>query len=262
VRRCFAHYWRISAANLGCARWSKRPTPEEEGPPPSLPRAQTVLDQRTGPARQPDQRAALRARVSGTSRCAANRRQQLNELRTACRPLPSISRPRSAGSSIGSNCCSSKSRRWRLSGTRCLPAQKSRCQGRRPCYWISMASGPNSPRFSWSEGLFRHLTIGAKLLPMQGWRRRLGKVDPSITSREFRKPAILDCGQHSFNSPGYGCAISRNPRWLCGLKNGLRATAAVIKKTTIVALARKLLVALWKYVTAGVVIEGAVMKTA
>jgi transposase len=33
------------------------------------------------------------------------------------------------------------------------------------------------------------------------------------------------------------------------------------KKKTIVALARKLLVALWKYVTAGVVIEGAVMKT-
>jgi len=34
------------------------------------------------------------------------------------------------------------------------------------------------------------------------------------------------------------------------------------KKTTIVALARKLLVALWKYVTAGVIIEGAVMKPA
>jgi transposase len=34
------------------------------------------------------------------------------------------------------------------------------------------------------------------------------------------------------------------------------------RKSTIVALARKLLVALWKYVTAGVVIEGAVMKTA
>ena len=33
-----------------------------------------------------------------------------------------------------------------------------------------------------------------------------------------------------------------------------------MKRTTIVALARKLLVALWKYVTAGVVIEGAVMK--
>jgi transposase len=33
-----------------------------------------------------------------------------------------------------------------------------------------------------------------------------------------------------------------------------------LRKTTIVALARKLLVALWKYVTAGVVIEGATMK--
>ena len=32
------------------------------------------------------------------------------------------------------------------------------------------------------------------------------------------------------------------------------------RKTAIVALARKLLVALWKYVTSGVVIEGAVMK--
>ncbi|ESZ55883.1 transposase [Mesorhizobium sp. L103C131B0] len=35
-----------------------------------------------------------------------------------------------------------------------------------------------------------------------------------------------------------------------------------LKKAMIVALARKLLVALWKYVSAGVVIEGAVMKTA
>lgn len=35
-----------------------------------------------------------------------------------------------------------------------------------------------------------------------------------------------------------------------------------MKKSTIVALVRKLLVALWKYVTAGVVIEGAALKTA
>ena len=34
------------------------------------------------------------------------------------------------------------------------------------------------------------------------------------------------------------------------------------RRTMIVALARKLLVAFWKYVTAGVVIEGATMKTA
>lgn len=35
-----------------------------------------------------------------------------------------------------------------------------------------------------------------------------------------------------------------------------------LRKTTIVALARKLLVALWKYATAGVVIEGAIVKRA
>ena len=35
-----------------------------------------------------------------------------------------------------------------------------------------------------------------------------------------------------------------------------------MRKTTIVALARKLLIALWRYTTAGVVIEGAVMKPA
>lgn len=35
-----------------------------------------------------------------------------------------------------------------------------------------------------------------------------------------------------------------------------------LKKSTIVALARKLLVALWKYLNAGVVIEGTVMKAA
>jgi transposase len=35
-----------------------------------------------------------------------------------------------------------------------------------------------------------------------------------------------------------------------------------MKKVIIVALARKLLVALWKYVTAGVIIEGAVMNAA
>jgi transposase len=40
----------------------------------------------------------------------------------------------------------------------------------------------------------------------------------------------------------------------------VRRNGGRLKKTTIVALARKLLVALWKYVTAGIVIEGAVMK--
>jgi transposase len=35
-----------------------------------------------------------------------------------------------------------------------------------------------------------------------------------------------------------------------------------LKRRTIVALARKLLIALWKYVSAGIIIEGAVLKAA
>jgi transposase len=42
----------------------------------------------------------------------------------------------------------------------------------------------------------------------------------------------------------------------------VRRLGGRMRKTIIVALARKLLIALWRYATAGVVIEGAVMKAA
>lgn len=45
-------------------------------------------------------------------------------------------------------------------------------------------------------------------------------------------------------------------------KERVKRNGGRLRKTTIVALARKLLVALWRYVTAGVVIEGAIMKSA
>ena len=45
-------------------------------------------------------------------------------------------------------------------------------------------------------------------------------------------------------------------------KERVKRNGGRLRKTTIVALAGKLLVALWKYVTAGVVIEGALVKSA
>lgn len=45
-------------------------------------------------------------------------------------------------------------------------------------------------------------------------------------------------------------------------KERIAQNAGRLKTPMIVALARKLLVALWKYVSSGVVIEGAIMKTA
>jgi transposase len=47
-------------------------------------------------------------------------------------------------------------------------------------------------------------------------------------------------------------------RWF---KERVKRNGGRLRKTTIVALARKLLVALWKYVTAGVVIDGAIVKS-
>ena len=45
-------------------------------------------------------------------------------------------------------------------------------------------------------------------------------------------------------------------------KERVQRNGGRLKKSTIVALARKLLIALWKYVTLGLVIEGAMMKVA
>lgn len=53
-----------------------------------------------------------------------------------------------------------------------------------------------------------------------------------------------------------GSALSR---WF---QERVQRSGGRMKKSTIVALARKLLVALWKYVTSGVVIEGVIMKNA
>jgi hypothetical protein len=48
----------------------------------------------------------------------------------------------------------------------------------------------------------------------------------------------------------------RLPRSTCGSTSGSSALADETRKTIIVALARKLLIALWRYTTAGVAIEG------
>jgi transposase len=45
-------------------------------------------------------------------------------------------------------------------------------------------------------------------------------------------------------------------------KERVKHNGGRLKKQTIVALARKLLIAIWKYVNAGVLIEGAAVKTA
>ena len=89
--------------------------------------------------------------------------------------------------------------------------------------------GPEFAAILWSEGPDTS-TIDARWLLMRAWRQHPGRADRSIANRACLKQAIRDCEQHSFSSPGYGYAISRNRRWPCGLKNGSGVMAAVLRR--------------------------------
>ena len=90
--------------------------------------------------------------------------------------------------------------------------------------------GPEFAAILWSDGLFRHFDNRRQVASYAGLAPTPGKVDRSIANRACLKQAIRDCEQHSSNSPGYGCAISRNRRWLCGSRSGSTAMAAVSRR--------------------------------
>ena len=114
----------------------------------------------------------------------------------------------------------------------------------------------------WMEGLFRHFDNRRQLASYAGlaptpWQS--GSVD--------REQGVSKAGNHRLRTTLVQLAwlwLRHQPQSALALwfKERVNRDGGRRKKTTIVALARKLLVALWKYVTAGVVIEGAVMKTA
>ena len=69
-----------------------------------------------------------------------------------------------AVNSIVWNCCSSRSRRWSPSATRCLPCNKARRQRRRRCCSTSRVSGRSSPPSSGRKGCSDTSTIDARSL--------------------------------------------------------------------------------------------------
>ncbi len=122
--------------------------------------------------------------------------------------------------------------------------------------------GPGFAGALWSEGLFRHfdnrrqVAASAGLAPTP-WQS--GRVDHEQGVSKAGNPrlraVIVEMAwlwlRHQPDS-----ALAR---WY---RDRVRRDGGRMRKVAIVALARKLLVALWKYVTAGVVIEGAAMKSA
>ena len=120
--------------------------------------------------------------------------------------------------------------------------------------------GPEFANVMYSEGLFRHFDNRRQVASYSGlaptpWKS--GSID--------REQGVSKAGNPRLRSKMIELAWlwtrhqpdSALSRWFQE-----RSKLDNRRKATIVALARKLLVALWKYVTAGVVIEGAVMKAA
>jgi transposase len=120
--------------------------------------------------------------------------------------------------------------------------------------------GPEFAAILWSEGLFRHFDNRRQVASYAGlaptpWQS--GSVD--------REQGVSKAGNPRLRTTLIQLAWlwrRHQPKSALTLwfEERVRRNGGRLKKTTIVALARKLLVALWKYVTAGVVIEGAVMK--
>ena len=122
--------------------------------------------------------------------------------------------------------------------------------------------GPEFAAALWLEGLFRHFENRRQLASYAGlaptpWQS--GSVD--------REQGVSKAGNPRLRTTLIQLAwlwLRHQPRSALALwfKERVNRDGGRMKKAAIVALARKLLVALWKYVTSGVVIEGAVMKAA
>ena len=122
--------------------------------------------------------------------------------------------------------------------------------------------GPEFAAILWLEGLFRHFDNRRQIASYAGlaptpWQS--GSVD--------REQGVSKTGNPRLRTTLIQLAwlwLRHQPQSALALwfEERVRRNGGRLKKTTIVALARKLLIALWKYVTAGVVIEGAVMKAA
>ena len=122
--------------------------------------------------------------------------------------------------------------------------------------------GPEFAAILWSEGLFRTFSNRRQVAAYAGlaptpWKS--GRVD--------REQGVSKAGNPRLRTTMIQLAwlwLRQQPasalsRWF---QERIRRNGGRLKKPMIVALARKLLIALWKYVTAGVVIEGGISKAA
>ena len=120
--------------------------------------------------------------------------------------------------------------------------------------------GPEFAGILWAEGLFRHFDNRRQVAAYAGLA-----PTPWQSGAVNREQGVSKAGNPRLRTTLIQLAwlwVRHQPRSALTLwfEERVKRNGGRLKKPTIVALARKLLVALWKYVTAGVVIEGAVLK--
>ena len=121
--------------------------------------------------------------------------------------------------------------------------------------------GPEFTAILWSEGLFRSFSNRRQLAAYAGlaptpWQSGSVAHEQGVSKAgnpRLRTTMIQLAWLWLRHQPTSALSV-----WF---RERVQSKGGKIRKTTIVALARKLLVALWKYSTSGVVIEGAAMKT-
>jgi transposase len=191
-----------------------------------------------------------------------NRRQRLDELRTGDgRPLPphlktQISRELDRLELLLEQIKSVESERDAL-----LAAQQTTPEPAAMLLAIK-GVGPEAAAILWSEGLCRHFDNRRQVASYAGLA-----PTPWQSGAISREQGVSKAGNPRLRTTLIQLAwlwLRHQPQSALAIwfKERVHRNGGRLKKTTIVALARKLLVALWKYVTAGVIIEGAIMISA
>jgi transposase len=122
--------------------------------------------------------------------------------------------------------------------------------------------GPEFAAILWLEGLFRHFDNRRQLAAYAGLA-----PTPWQSGSVAHEQGVCKAGNPRLRTMMIQLAwlwVRHQPTSALSLwfQERVKRNGGRLKKTTIVALARKRLVALWKYATHGVVIEGAIMKAA
>src|SRR5215207_9267676 len=256
--------WPTSGASPGCVRWSRLRRPQEEDRRRISRERETLTAERIRHVNRI--KGLLFAQGIGDYEpLPRNRRERLEELITGeGRPLPECLKAQ-----IGRELDRLE---LLIEQVKAVEAERDAVLARaQPSPGVPAPAtlllalkgvGPEAAATLWSEGLFRTFSNRKQVAAYAGlaptpWQSGSVHRDQGVSKAgnpRLRTIMIQIAWLWLRHQPQSALAVWFHER--------IKRTGGRLGKTMIVALARKLLVALWKYATAGVLIEGAVLKPA